>query len=260
MKKMLLLLLSLVPMSLEVLALTPAQKGLEIATEADRRDTGYGNFTAELTMVIADQRGRETVRQLRRQTLEMPDDGDKDLNIFDSPPDVKRTVVLTYTHALEPDDQWIFLPGLKRVKRISSVNKSGPFMGSEFAYEDIAKPEVAKYTYKYLYDEVVNGHDCFVNELVPAYPHSGYTRLIQWMDKTMYQPVKIVYYDRKDVLLKTLVYQGYKQYLGRYWRPSEMVMENHQTGKKTRLIWDNYRFQVGLNEQDFSKAALKRTR
>lgn len=131
-------------------------------------------------------------------------------------------------------------------------------MGSEFAFEDIASQEVEKFTYKYVRDEEFDGHDCFVRENQPAYEYSGYTRQIEWMDKAIYQRRKVVYYDRKNVLLKTLIFKDYKQYAGKYWRPSEMIMENHQTNKTTRIVWNNYRFGAGVTEQELSQAALSR--
>ena len=133
-------------------------------------------------------------------------------------------------------------------------------MGSEFAYEDISSQEVEKYTYKYLRDEKVDGRDCFVIERKPTYEHSGYTRLISWIDKTMYQPLKVEFYDRKNSLLKTLKVSGYKQYLGKYWRARHMEMVNHQTKKSTTLEWKDYKFKTGLNDRDFDKNALKRLR
>ncbi len=245
---------------LEVYGLSAAEKGLELAREAYRRDSGFENFTAELKMVLTNRAGKETVRKLRRKSLEVTGDGDKDLTIFDAPADIRGTAMLTYTHPTDSDDQWIFLPAVKRVKRITSANKSGPFVGSEFAYEDIARPEVEKYTYKYIGDEVLGERDCFVLELVPAYEYSGYTRLVQWLDKEIYQPRKVMFYDRKNQLLKTLTFEGYKQYIGQYWRPSEMRMENHQTGKGTALQWEDYQFQVELSDRDFTRNALQRAR
>jgi Outer membrane lipoprotein-sorting protein len=159
-----------------------------------------------------------------------------------------------------PDDQWLFLPALKRVKRIASDNKSGPFMGSEFAYEDITSQEVEKYKYKYLKDETLDGQDCHVIERYPVDPKSGYTRQVVWIDKREFRNHRIDYFDRKDALLKTLVFRGYQQYLDRYWRSDEMHMVNHQNGKETRLIFDDYRFRPGLTERDFDRASLERAK
>lgn len=97
-----------------------AARGLEIAEESDRRDLGWGDSRTELTMILRNAHGQASTRKLRTKTLETKDDGDKSLNIFDEPRDIQGTAFLSYTHALEPDDQWLYLPSLKRVKRISS--------------------------------------------------------------------------------------------------------------------------------------------
>jgi len=239
---------------------TPEEKGLAIAKEADRRDTGWKDQTASLDMILRNRHGKESARKTRSKTLEMKGDGDKALSIFDSPRDVKGTAFLSFTHALEPDEQWLYLPALKRVKRISSSNKSGPFMGSEFAYEDLSSQEVEKYSYKYLRDEKIDGRDCFVIDRIPAYEHSGYTKMTTWLDKEMYQPLKIEFYDRKNSLLKTLVSSDYKQYQGKFWRPTRMSMVNHQTRKSTELFWKDYKLNTGLTERDFDRNSLKRAR
>jgi hypothetical protein len=125
-----------------ILAESPEERGLAIATEADRRDTGFGDYTSDVKMILKNKQGQESIREIRSRTLEVDGDGDKSLTIFDKPRDVKGTALLSFTHKEGPDDQWLYLPALKRVKRIASDNKSGPFMGSEFAYEDIASQEI----------------------------------------------------------------------------------------------------------------------
>jgi outer membrane lipoprotein-sorting protein len=144
------------------------------------------------------------------------------------------------------------------VKRIASSNKAGPFMGSEFAYEDISSQEVEKYTYNYLRDEKVNGLDCFLVEYDPVDRKSGYSRQLVWIDKKEYRLQKIEFYDRKNSLLKTLSYADYNKFLGKYWRADTLSMENHQTGKKTQLQFSDWAFQTGMTEKDFQKNALKR--
>ena len=244
----------------QLFAETAEEKGLAIAVEADKRDLGFGDLTAELIMVLRNKHGDSSTRYLRIKTLEVEADGDKSMSIFDRPADVKGTAFLTFSHALDPDEQWLYLPALKRVKRINSKNKSGPFMGSEFAYEDIASQEIEKYSYKYLGDETINGIDCFMIERYPAYKHSGYTRQIGWINKQEYRPEKIVFYDRKNTLLKTLNYTGYKQYLDKFWRAEKFDMINHQNGKSTTLSWSNYQFKTGLNDGDFNRNSLKRAK
>jgi len=241
-------------------AQTSEEKGLEIVMEADKRDNGWGDVKTEAVMTLRNAHGESSVRKNRSKILEVKDDGDKSLIIFDTPTDIKGTAFLSHTHALKSDDQWLFLPSLKRVKRVSSSNKSGPFLGSEFAYEDLSSQEVEKYSYNYIKDEAVDGRDAFVIERFPQYKKSGYKRQIVWMDKEYYQPLKIDFYDRKNAALKTLTFHEYKQYLDQYWRPSRMEMKNHQTKKSTTLTWEKYDFRTGLKKRDFDKNSLKRAR
>ncbi len=260
MKRLVLLLLPLWFVPTISFAETPEEKGLKIAKEVNLRDDGYGDFTASLKMTLRNRQGEESIRVIRNRTFEVPGDGDKVLIIFDTPKVVKGTAFLSFTHKIKNDDQWLFLPALKRVKRISSSNKSGSFMGSEYAYEDISSQEVEKYSYRWLRDEDYEGKAAFVLELDPTDPNSGYTRQIVWFDQKEYIPIKVDYYDRKNVLLKTLNFHGYKQYLGKHWRPDRMAMVNHQTGKSSDLEWSGYKFKTGLSEKDFTKNSLKRAR
>ena len=252
------ILLCLLPVC--VTAETPEEKGRAIAMEADSRDTGFVDYTNNVQMILRNKQGQESIRVIRSKTLEVDGDGDKSQTIFDEPRDVKGTALLSFTHKEGPDDQWLYLPALKRVKRIASDNKSGPFMGSEFAYEDITSQEVEKYTYKFLRDDTLDGLDVFVFERYPVDKKSGYTRQIIWLDKEHYKERKIEFYDRKNALLKTLVFNDYHQYLDKFWRAHDMYMENHLTGKSTKLIQSDYEFNTGLTDRDFDKNSLKRAR
>jgi Outer membrane lipoprotein-sorting protein len=239
---------------------SPEEKGLAIAREDDKRDNGFVDFQANLEMILKNRHGEESVRFIRSKNLEVQGDGDKSLVVFDKPRDVKGTALLNFTHKTGIDDQWLYLPALKRVKRISSANKSGSFMGSEFAYEDVTSQEVEKYTYKWIRDEALDGMECFVFERYPTYKNSGYTRQVVWLDKKEYRMLKIDFYDRKNALLKTQTFRGYQKYLEKYWYPDEMFMQNHQTGKSTLLKWSNYKFRNGFKDRDFNRNSLKRAR
>ncbi len=236
-----------------------AARGLAVAREADARDNGFGNSTADLTMVLYNRAGEEIRRTMRQRTLEIADDGDHSVLVFDRPRDLKGTAILTHTHRVGNDDQWLYLPALDRVKRISASDKSGPFMGSEFAYEDLASQEVEKYRYRYLGEDTLT-EKCHMVERVPVNPRSGYSRQVAWYDQEHYRLLRVDYYDRKNELLKTMELSGYHVYLDQYWRPDEMFMTNHQTGKQTLLEFSNYRFRAGLTSRDFERQALARSR
>ncbi len=240
----------------------PEARGLAIAVESDKRNIGFHDTSSEMEMTLTNASGDVSVRRLRFNTLENENakDGDWNLMIFDEPRDVAGTAMLTYAHILDPDEQWMYLPALKRVKRISSVNKSGPFMGSEFAYEDFTAQEYGKYSHLWVRDEACDDRTCHVAERTPLYEHSGYARMISWTDDTDFQVRKIDYYDRKNTLLKTLTFSDYRLYLGKYWRAHDLYMVNHLTKKTTRLSWTEIKFQTGLTESDFSQNSLKRAR
>jgi len=233
------------------------QKGLAIAQEADERDNGWVSASMSFTMTLKNKSGQETVRNLHSQMLEVENDGDKSLVVFDNPADVKGTASLVFTHKTGDDDQWLYLPALKQVKRISSSNKSGPFMGSEFAYEDMASQEVEKYTYKFVGLSQANSTECFLVERYPVDKNSGYKRQQVWYNKQHYRVEKIDYYDRKDALIKTLTYSGFQLYLDKFWRADQMLMQNHQTGKQTLLTFTDYQFNIGLMAENFTQNSLK---
>ena len=239
---------------------TPEQIGLAIAQDARARLEGFGDFTAQQVMVLRNRQGQESRRQLRVRVLEVPDAGDKSLFVFDDPRDVRGTAFLVHAHREDTDDQWLYLPALRRVKRISSANRSGSFMGSEFAYEDMTPPEVEKFTYRYLRDEPCGDSACTVTERVPVDKRSNYRRHLVWHDRDELRIRRVEYYDRKDAHLKTLTVSSYAQYLGGRWWAGEMTMVNHLTGKSTVLTWTDYRFGTGLEDNDFTPTSLRRAR
>ncbi|MEM9706622.1 MAG: outer membrane lipoprotein-sorting protein [Pseudomonadota bacterium] len=238
-----------------------AQKGYQIAALSDRSDRGFGDSEVEATMVLRNASGQTAERRLTITTLEKADEGvgDKSLVVFESPRDVEGTALLSHAKILSPDDQWLYLPALKRTKRIASANKSGPFVGSEFAFEDFTLIELNKFTYSYQRAEDVNGRMADVIERFPRYERSGYTKQVAWIDQEDRQPRKIEFYDRKGALLKTLTLSDYRQY-GVIWRAHRFEMVNHQTGKETDMVYGDYYFGSDLAENDFVKGVLERVR
>ena len=163
---------------------------------------------------------------------------------------------------MQPDEQWLYLPSLKRVKRISSKNKSGPFVGSEFAYEDITGNEIKKYEWNFITTEKcpILDNECFKLETIPKYKFSGYTKRILWID------VKEFRLDKIDSLTERMLCSKLKHFMiiknilissGGQINGSE---KNHQTDKSTELLFEKYYFQVGLDDKDFNERALRRIR
>jgi hypothetical protein len=241
-----------------VLAESLEEKGFNLAARSDRSDRGFGDSETEMTMILRNAAGKSASRTLRFTTLEVPDEsiGDKSLILFSTPRDIEGTALLSHAKMLEPDNQWLYLPALKRVKRISSKNKSGPFVGSEFAFEDFTASELNKFKYSYLKQEACENLTCDVIERTPLYENSGYTKQIAWVDSTDYQLRKIEFYDRKGSLLKELIFEDYRIYEEKYWRPHRLIMQNLQTKKSSDLVYGEYKFKVGLTDIDFVKGRL----
>lgn len=249
----------------EALLADMVAKGREVSLAAEMYDKGFADSESVMRMVLRNRHGETSERELRQRTLENEslDVGDKSLIVFDRPRDVAGTTMLTYAKILDPDDQWMFLPALKRVKRISSANKSGPFMGSEFAFEDFSSQEFGKYTYRYLRSEACPGAEeltCDVIERYPLYKNSGYVKQISWADQTGYRGYKTEFYNRRCDKLKTLTMTDHRQYLDHYWRAHSLHMVNHLTGKSTDLVWEGFEFRVGLKDSDFTRNSLQRAK
>lgn len=229
---------------------------LEVAQKADTMTKGYESSVAKMEMILINASGQQSVRDMEMKSLEGTE-GDRSIAIFLSPADVKGTKTLTHEHLDRDDDQWLYLPALKRVKRIASRNKSGSFMGSEFSYEDIGNQDYRKFTYEGAAEEVeLNGVKCYKGVRIPKDQHSGYTKQISWVDTTNFLIQKVEYYDRKQALLKTATFSDYKQIDG-IWRIGKIEMVNHQNDKSTILIWKEDQIKAGLDDKAFDKRVLK---
>ncbi|MCY4289986.1 MAG: outer membrane lipoprotein-sorting protein [Aestuariivita sp.] len=241
-------------------AQSATEKGLQVAKAARAAVSGFDGLTVELEMTLRNRQGNESRRALRLKTLESPSSGDKSIFVFDSPKDVAGTAFLVHSHKNKPDDQWLYLPALKRVKRIRSSNRSGSFMGSEFSYEDMTTPAVEKFKHTWLRDEACGNLTCAVIESVPIEKGSGYSRQVGWFDTASYRTWKTEYFDRRNKHLKTLTYSDYNRYGGKHWRAAKLSMVNHLTGKSSNLDWSNFDFGVKLSDRDFTQTSLRRIR
>lgn len=234
-------------------------QGEKIAMEADAQLRGYGDSRVDLAMELTGPSGQTATRALRVQSLET-DAGEYTLMIFDTPRDVAGTSLLSHNFRSRDDQQWLYLPAIRRVKQIGARDKSGPFMGSEFAYEDIVTPFYEKFSYRFEAEDECAGGQCWIVERTPKDPYSGYTRQRVWIGQEHHLIHRIEYFDRRNSLLKTYTARDFVQHNDRHWRPGEMQMVNHQNKRQTRLIWSDFRFDNGLGEQSFSQNALMRAR
>ncbi|MBH47779.1 MAG: outer membrane lipoprotein-sorting protein [Halobacteriovorax sp.] len=242
-----------------VMSATPEQKGLEIAKQVRDKNNGFAGEESKMKMVLITASGQQVVREMDGKVHEGGKDGDRSLMEFQNPKDVKGTKMLTWSYKNKEDDQWLYIPAFRRVKRINSSSKSSSFMGSEFAFEDLGSQEIEKFNYKWLRDEKVDKRDVWVLERVSKEP-SGYSKQIMYMDKQIFNPMKIEYYNQRGELLKTAEFSAYKQYtIGskKLYRANKIHMKNAQTKKESIFTWDNRVLGKKFPESDFSQSRLK---
>ncbi|MEE4283593.1 MAG: outer membrane lipoprotein-sorting protein [Pseudomonadales bacterium] len=236
-------------------------RGLQIFTEADQRQSGYGDMEVALKMILRTAKGTETERNLSIRQMEMPADGDRVLIEFESPADIRGTALLSHAHKTADDDQWLFLPALRRVKKVALRNRNGAFLGSEFTFEDLAVPELEKYDYLYLRDDVLDGLPVYVVQRIARSKYSGYSREVFWIDQAHLRAQQVEYFDEDKRRTKLLRFSDYTLHAERFWKPGYMSMQNLETGKSTDLVWQDYRFGIGFQpERDFSINTLRRIR
>lgn len=236
------------------LAATPEDKGLEIAKKVDKANEGFSGESSTMEMILINAQGDQVTRKMDSRIMERAG-GDRSLITFKWPADVKNTRMLTWTYADKTDDQWLFLPALKRVKRITSRAKTGSFMGSEFSYEDLGSQEVEKYTYKFLREEDVDGRKHWVIERYPVDTKSGYSKQVTWIDQGYMGATKTVFYDRKGEQLKTMTLSDWQQF-GKFWRANKIEVVNDQTRKRSILQWSNRELNKRFDEDNFSAEDL----
>lgn len=232
--------------------------GREIAERAHETQRNFVDETVSASLYLINARQDTVVRETVNQTIERPNSEDYSLIQFLNPPDVRGTGLLTHQNPAGDDLQWLYLPELRRVKKISSKNKSGAFMGSEFAYEDISSNTLDRFTYELLGEEEYEGKMCYIVNRVPTYENSGYLKIKTWYDKENYLIQRAEYTDRKNSLLKVLTFGGWKQYESGTWRAQSLRMENLQTHKISVLIFKERKMNVGIEEKDFNKRNLQR--
>ena len=238
-----------------------AARGRQFAEEADEADRGFKWMSADGRMILIDARGNQNIREFESRILEDLEDGDRGTIVFLRPPDIAKTALLTIGNKGVDDHQWIYLPALKRVKRISASGKTGSFVGSEFTYEDLGSPQLDDYSYLWLAEEPCPGDASLVCTVLQRVPHdkdSGYSRIVSWYDNSTFRILKAEYYDRKGALLKVLIASDFELFKDRFWRAHRLVMTNQVNGKSTEMVWRGFDFDTALDENDFTTRALER--
>jgi outer membrane lipoprotein-sorting protein len=225
---------------------------------------GYVDYAVNLTMDLRSKTGKTTQRSLSIKQLESANASTMTLITIDQPKSIRGTGLLTHSHPLVDDDQWLFIPGLNRTKRIAARDRRGAFVGSAFSYEDLADYTVDEFEYDWQRTETCGALTCDVVKRTPVDPYSGYAFQLVWVDQTDHRIRQLHLYDTNGILMKTLTVEDYRPYQVHdrtLLFPHKMHMENVQTGRGTTLIWTTYQFNQGFSaSRDFSTNALRRVR
>lgn len=214
---------------------TPSLDAEQVMKLSRDYQRGLSNSMAEVTMLIK-SRDNEIERRMQQYVLESDDEGNKTINVFTRPADVKGVSVLTHTAQDGNDKQWLFLPSINRTKRISSSNRSGSFVGSDFAFEDLSSLELSKYKFNSAIIEDIDGTEFIKVNYQPKYNGSGYSYIESYLSKENYQPKTNKYYNSRGELYKTLHFSDYISYTeGGAWRAHSMTMEDHIKNSSTEI-------------------------
>ncbi|MDX9957982.1 MAG: outer membrane lipoprotein-sorting protein [Spirochaetia bacterium] len=211
-----------------------------------------------LTMTLIDAKGKERVRSLD-QRLATFGGVEKKIMEFLSPADVKGTSFMNWSYDEEgrSDDQWIYLPALKRVKRISSDSKGDAFMGSDFTYDDLAERHPSRDTHTIIGTESLDGEACWIIESKAKDTSEVYSKTVSWISKDRLTGIKRDYYDRKGALLKTLTVQELKTIDG-YLMITVTEMHTIRKNTRTRMVFDDLKLDTGITDDLFSERTLTR--
>lgn len=231
--------------------------GYDIAKKADELPDGKtSSYTA--TMTLLNKKGATRVRQVIMRSKDFGDT-DKTVLAFTQPKDVAGVsyLMFDYDDANKDTDSWLYMPAMKKVRRISGSSKGDDFMGTDFTYEDMEGTDLEKYSYNLLGEENVGSEPCWKVECIAKDKDKKTPRRIVWFSKNSYVTYKAELYDRQDKLQRTLTCSNIRQIDG-YWTTGKMVMENVQTGHSTTLEMTNISYDQPLADNLFTVAALEK--
>lgn len=238
-------------------------KARAIMKEVDARDDG-DNAVMDQEMILIDRRGKQRVRTIRTYVKDFGSDTHR-IMFFLKPADMRDTAFLTYDYDGDrDDDQWLYLPALKKTKRIASRDKSHSFMGSDFSYADLTKPEIEKYDYRLLKDTEVRDHKTWLIEAIPrsnqVIKDHGYSESLLFVRQDNFVVVRAVHWVEREQRLK---YMDVKklELVDEIWVPTEISMTKKNgkiTEHKTIMRFQNVRFNQKLDDSLFSVRQLEK--
>jgi len=238
--------------------------GQEIAENIANRNEGVNRF-AYMKMILKNKRGSVRERTVRTYRKYFGDEK-RTVSIFDLPKSLSETGFLTYDYKdkNKDDDQWLYLPALKKIRKISASDRGDYFLGTDLTYDDIrneSKITLEDYTRKTIGIEKVNGHVCYKVENLPVDEKTkkelGYSKTVTWVDSSIWITRKAEFWDVRGNPLKVILTTDINKIQG-VWTPHKIHVTNHKTGHQTIFLYSKVNYKKILPNKIFKKGALKR--
>lgn len=238
--------------------------GDEIARRINARDEGLA-VARHLTMEMTDRRGKQRKRETRAFRKYFGEEK-RTVIFYQSPNNIKNTAFLTYDYpqAAQDDDQWLYLPAMRKVRRISASDRGDYFLGTDFTYEDIkleTRVSMQDYRRKTIGESEVDGFHCLLLESVPVDEDTaaelGYSRVEQCVDDSIWMVRQAKMWDLQGRPLKTITFSDIRR-VQDIWTQHELQVNNHKTGHHTRFIFSDVHYNNAVQDRLFTQSALKR--
>lgn len=230
--------------------------GRDIMVLVDQAPDGEDRKSG-IEMVLVNRRGKKRVRQMVSFSKDYGKDTKK-LMAFKKPMDVKGTAFLSweYDNPEKDDDKWLYMPALRKVRRISGASTNEAFMGSDFTYDDMGDRNVDEDTHTLLGEEAVDGVDCWKIRAVPVEKEPAYDRRILWVRKDANKVIRAEYLDAQG-LIKTFTVMDMAKVQG-FWTIRKMKMENHRDTHATIMTVSDVAYDTGVEDRFFSVNTISR--
>ena len=207
----------------------------------------------DIQMDLIDKRGSVSTRRLQILSMQDTAGQNRTIVVFMSPPNIKDTRFLTIENNDRNDDQWIYLPSMRKIKRIASSDQNSSFMGTDFTYGDMSDTQTDKDRHALLREEVFQGRLCYVVESIPLdLDSASRSKLISWVDKEWFVPLKVDFYDKRSEELSRTAISENINLVNEIWTPFKVTMTTHSSGHKTILTTLQVKYNIAMNPGFFT--------
>lgn len=235
-------------------------QGREIMKKSEASASGFKDMSSSVRMTLWEGNESKKVTEMVVKVIALQDGEGRSLTRFTKPKREKGISLLTFTHSRDEDEQWIYLPSTKRIKKIASSSKSASFRGSDFSFEDLAAQDSSKFDFQLLKKESCGAENCYVLERTPIVNSSSYSKAQLWIDMEHYRLHKALFYSKEDTPVKQLTTSNYQLHDNKYWKPDFILMKQLNNDRSTTLEVLEVEFNTQLQENEFSELNLKRGR